>query len=149
MRLGNAVANLRWNFRHRLDFEVTVGAVALAVLLAFGVAIKIATSYAMHRLEYAKQTAARSELSDLKTMLERFHADYGYYPTTNQGLDALMNYGEIDPGMIHPTEPPAHAPRDPWDRPFKYESDGDSYILKSLGPNGRGTDRDLTITVGP
>jgi general secretion pathway protein G len=121
----------------------TVTSVALLVALSAGV------RNAINGIEYRKRSSARAQLSELRTMLERYHSDNGYYPTTNQGLDAVMNYDRIDPGMIRPPEPAAYAPYDPWGHPFVYESDGDSYCLSSFGPGGTGPDPDLTITVGP
>ena len=141
MRIGEVAASVE--LKVRTCWNPFLTAVLAAVVL--GGVVKIATSQATHKIENSKRSAALAELSDLKVMLERYRTDNGYYPTTLQGLDAIMN-DEIDPGMIRPPMPPTHAPRDPWGHPFKYESDGNSYLLKSFGPGGAGDDPDLTIT---
>jgi general secretion pathway protein G len=94
-----------------------------------------------------KRAMARAELASITTSLDSYYLHNGYYPTTNRGLGALMNQDEIDPGIIRPPVPPFRMPRDPWGHSFVYESDGNSYVLKSLGPTGNGGDPDLTITV--
>lgn len=150
MRIGIAASRIMRNLGDTIDVDVPLGACALALLLALSGAAKTAVSHAINGIEYRKQrSAARAEISDLKTMLEQYRTDYGAYPTTDQGLGALMNSRQIDPGMIIPPEPAARAPRDPWGHPFFYDSDGDSYLLKSLGPTGHGNDPDLTIAAPP
>jgi Type II secretion system (T2SS), protein G len=67
----------------------------------------------------------------------------GYYPTSDQGLHwPFSNDGsDTDPGIVrgipapHPAEPPL---LDPWGYPYFYQSDGNTYVLKSLGAVGRG-----------
>jgi len=97
---------------------------------------------------------ARTELAAIRNGLKHYYIDNGYFPTTDQGLGAIMPSlllpaDEIDPGIFHPAPIRSRPLLDPWGRRFEYESDGDSYILKSLGPSGAGCDSDLTITYGP
>ncbi len=92
-----------------------------------------------HNVKYAQ---TRAQIEDLREALRRYHVDTGYYPTTDQGLLALVGYyvmggsDPLDPGIVRPRLPPAHAPTDAWGNPFFYKSDGTSYVLKSLGPSG-------------
>ena len=146
MRIGEVAASVELKVRSCWNPFLTAVLAAIALAAALGSAAKVAANYATSRVEQSKRLAALGELSDLKVMLERYRTDNGYYPTTLQGLDAIMN-DETDPGMIRPPMPPAHAPRDPWGHRFKYESDGHSYYLGSLGPSGAGNDPDLTITI--
>jgi general secretion pathway protein G len=99
-----------------------------------------------------KHAAAIEELSVIRQYLNRYYIDNGFYPTTDQGLNALISSDpdELDPGMIHPGPPPSRRRRllDPWGRPFEYESDGNSYLLKSLGSSGVESS-DLTINSPP
>ena len=99
-----------------------------------------------------RHAAAVEELSVIKECLNRYYIDNGFYPTTDQGLSALMSSDpdQLDPGMIRPGPPPSRRRRllDPWGRPFEYESDGNSYFLKSLGSSGIESS-DLTINSPP
>ena len=88
----------------------------------------------------AKRTKAQADIAELKTALDRYHLDNGYYPTTNQGLRALVTLPTTGTGIV----PLVYfsggyielLPRDPWGNPYFYQSDGNSYVLKSLGPDG-------------
>ena len=94
------------------------------------------------------------ELLELVKGLSRYYSDNGYYPSTDEGLGALMPsllipLDDLDPGILRPPPLRSRPLPDPWGHPFIYESDGDSYFLKSLGPNGTGDDPSLAINVGP
>ena len=86
----------------------------------------------------AKRTKAQADIAELKTALGNYYSDNGYYPTTDQGLRALVtqpNNG-IVPLVYFSGGYIERLPRDPWGNPYFYQSDGDSYVLKSLGPDG-------------
>ncbi|HUY27957.1 MAG TPA: type II secretion system major pseudopilin GspG [Candidatus Binataceae bacterium] len=86
----------------------------------------------------AKTTKAQADIQELKQGLDRYYLDNGSYPTTDQGLQALItpptsgrtpnNYEQG--GYIE------KLPPDPWGNPYFYQSDGNSYALKSFGPDG-------------
>jgi general secretion pathway protein G len=86
----------------------------------------------------AKRTKAQADIQELKQALDRYYLDNGSYPTTDQGLQALVspptsgrvptNYEEG--GYVE------KIPLDPWGHPYVYQSDGASYALKSFGPDG-------------
>jgi general secretion pathway protein G len=121
--------------------------VAIAVLATI-----LSVPLGIRRREARRHAAAVEELSEIKQRLNRYYIDNGFYPTTDQGLSALRPWDpdELDPGMIIPAPPPSRRLRllDPWGRPFEYESDGNSYLLKSLGPSGVESS-DLTINSPP
>ena len=84
----------------------------------------------------AKRTKAQADIAELKTALDRYHSDNGYYPTTDQGLRALVTppTNGIVPLVYDTGGYIERLPRDPWGNPYFYQSDGNSYVLKSLGP---------------
>ncbi len=86
----------------------------------------------------AKRTKAQADIAELKTALNRYHLDNGYYPTTDQGLRALVTLPTtgIVPLVYDSGGYIERLPRDPWGNPYFYRSDGNSYVLKSLGPDG-------------
>jgi len=82
-------------------------------------------------IEYAQ---TRAQIAELREALRRYYADTGSYPTTDQGLLALVSGSDpLDPGMVRPPPAPAGAPTDACGDPFVYKSDGTSYVVKSLG----------------
>ena len=86
----------------------------------------------------AKRTKARDDIAELKKALDRYYLDNGYYPTTDQGLRALVTppTNGFLPLVYYSGGYTDRLPKDPWGNPYFYQSDGNSYVLKSLGPDG-------------
>ena len=109
---------------------------------AIGIALVVAIESERISLNRARDSRARAQIAELQEALRRYYLDNGSYPTTDQGLEALVgDYikggpSEIDPGMVFPRlPPPGSGPLlDPWRHTYSYESDGQSYELKSFGP---------------
>jgi len=121
---------------------LTIG--AFAIVLAIALVVRIGNAN-----DRKKRAAAHVELSELSEHLRRYYRDFGYYPTTSQALDFLLGSEELDAGIFRGPAPRFHLPLDPWGHRFAYQSDGNSYLLKSLGPSGAESDPDLTISGGP
>jgi general secretion pathway protein G len=86
----------------------------------------------------AKRIKAEADISALKTALDRYYLDAGSYPTSDQGLPALVSAPTN--GKV-PSDYPSGGyiekiPNDPWGNPYVYQSDGDNYMLKSYGADG-------------
>ena len=83
-----------------------------------------------------KQSAARTQIEMLGQALDSYRLDVGRYPTTSEGLNALV------------TNPGAQGwdgsylkkaiPNDPWQKPYQYQSPGShgDYDLFSYGADG-------------
>jgi general secretion pathway protein G len=86
----------------------------------------------------AKRIKAQADIAELKTALGHYYSDNGYYPTTDQGLRALVALPTtgIVPLVYFSGGYIQRLPRDPWGNPYFYQNDGNSYVLKSLGPDG-------------
>jgi general secretion pathway protein G len=102
----------------------------------------------------AKRTIAERELLKIGEALELYKLQNGRYPTTEQGLAALVRKPTSEP--VPSSYPPGGYLNekqlvDPWGSTFRYESPGRnntfSFDLSSLGPDGRedgeGEDADL------
>jgi general secretion pathway protein G len=107
----------------------------------------------MGRPEEAKQLKARMTIESLETSLRLYKLDNGSYPSTEQGLQALVE--RPDTGII-PKKwreggylEKGRVPKDPWDNEFVYLSPGvnGEYDLISYGsdgvPGGEGKDMDI------
>lgn len=92
--------------------------------------------------------AARAQIEALGKALGQYRLDVGHFPTTEQGLDALVHAPSGEPHWSGPYLAKA-VPPDPWGRAYKYTAPGqhDDYDLLSLGrdgqPGGEGEDADL------
>jgi len=110
----------------------------MVVILILGLLATIVAQSLRGATDKAKRTKAAADISQLKTALDRYYIDNGSYPTSDQGLTALVtrpSSGRIpanyeDGGYIQ------RVPNDPWGNQYVYQSDGNSYALKSYGADG-------------
>ncbi|MBO9623685.1 MAG: type II secretion system major pseudopilin GspG [Sphingomonas sp.] len=101
------------------------------------------------RPDQARVTTANSDMATIASQLTTYRLDNGAFPTTEQGLKALVERTTVPPlpaafpdgGYL------STMPQDPWGRPYVYESDGHSYRIVSLGRDGKqggeGVDADI------
>jgi general secretion pathway protein G len=94
--------------------------------------------------------AARSQIDALDKALDQYRIDMGRYPTTEEGLDALVTAPINEPNWGGPYLKKA-VPMDPWGHSYVYASPGthnNDIDLLSYGkdgrPGGTGEDADLT-----
>jgi general secretion pathway protein G len=107
------------------------------VILLLGLIATIVIQSLRAAADKAKHTQAQADLAEIKSALERYYRDNGYYPTTDQGLSALVKAPTNDKVTPNPRSGYLEwLPQDPWGTPYFYQSDGNSYVLKSLGPDG-------------
>lgn len=93
----------------------------------------------------SKQNAAKTEIARIVNAIETFYADQGRYPTTDEGLEILVDGTDTWPdGFL------TKVPKDPWKNAYEYVSPGSSepYEVISLGGDGReggeGENRDFS-----
>jgi general secretion pathway protein G len=106
----------------------------------------------------AKVSAARSQADIFALALDSYRLDNDYYPSTAQGLAALMRSPGGEPAARNWRGPylKRGVPMDPWGRPYRYTSPvrgRDDYEVISLGrdgaPGGGGEDADLGGEASP
>ncbi len=105
------------------------------------------------RLQKGKPQIAKIHIKELEGALQLFRYDTGRYPTTTEGLDALVR----NPGLASwrgPYLSKGELPKDPWGRPYVYRYPGQHgpYDLLSYGADGiEGGEEDITnweVSVG-
>jgi len=113
----------------------------LVVLAILGLLIGLVAPAALRQLGSAKEKIAHQSIERLAGVLDIYKLDVGAYPSTDQGLQALITQPS---GVTHWNGPylkGEKVPEDPWGRPFVYRSPsqrpGHEYDLLSLGPTGR------------
>ena len=80
---------------------------------------------------------AMSDEASLDTALKSFHLDCDRYPTTGEGLQALIDAPAKLKTLWHGPYLDKGVPLDPWGNPYVYESNGDKYTIISYGRDGR------------
>jgi general secretion pathway protein G len=110
----------------------------LVVLTLIGVVLGIVGSNYLGKSEQAKAKAAKIEIEQISQSLDLFKLELGRYPTTQEGLQALV---QAPPGLANWAGPywkKSSAPKDPWSHEYKYASPGShgAYDIISLGADG-------------
>lgn len=92
-------------------------------------------------LDIGKETAAQANMNTIKTSLIAYSIKAGNFPTTEQGLKALVTRPETEPRPLGWKKIIDEVPRDPWGFEFIYVNPGvkkpDSYDLFSVGKDGK------------
>jgi general secretion pathway protein G len=120
----------------------------IVVMVILGMLAALVFPKLIPKVGKGKQHAAKTQVELLGQALDVFRLDTGRYPTTAEGLSALV----IDPGLPNWDGPylKKAVPNDPWGRPFHYESPGNhgDYDLLSYGvdgaPGGEDENKDIT-----
>ena len=90
---------------------------------------------------FAKQTAVRADVQAIGTQLQLYESMNGFYPTTEQGLQALVTQASTDPRPTRWYQLFKQVPKDPWGNDYVYRCPGQkhpaSYDLYSAGPDRR------------
>lgn len=116
----------------------------MLVIIIIGVLTAMIVPNLAGRGKQAKVTAAKADIeANLVAALDLYELDNGQYPTTEQGLKALLTApvsSPLAPNWNGPYLKKKSIPLDPWGREYVYTSPGihntDSYDLSSLGPDG-------------
>ena len=124
----------------------------MVVVVIIGLLVGIVAPQVMARLEEARRTTARTQIRAFEQSLEMYNMRNSRYPTTQQGLEALVRKPSIAP--IPTNYPPEgyikEIPLDPWRNPYIYRCPGEKhpYDIISTGrtgeEGGEGLDADVT-----
>ena len=121
----------------------------LVVLVILGLLIGYVGPKYFAQLGKSEVKVARAQISAFSKALDQYRLDLGHYPSTEQGLSALV----LKPASESKWEGPyleKAVPKDPWDRPYQYKNPGEhgDYDLFSLGKDGTagGTGDNVDIT---
>jgi general secretion pathway protein G len=124
----------------------------MVVIAIIGILATLIVPRIMGRPDEARITAAKHDIGTLNQALKLYRLDIGRYPTTEQGLSALVTRPSAEPvpqnwktgGYLD------SLPNDPWGHPYKYISPGvnrpHDYDLFAMGKNAdpKKTDDDIT-----
>ena len=116
----------------------------LVVVVIMGMLIGLIGPNVLGQVDRARVTTAKSDIASLSQALDMYKLDNHFYPTTDQGLEALVSRPQSSPeprnwnpeGYIKGNK----LPLDPWDGEYVYMSPGEDnrpYELLSLGADAR------------
>lgn len=126
----------------------------MVVIVILGILATLIVPRIMDRPGQAKQLKAKMQIESLETALKLYKLDTGEYPSTEQGLQALVSAPASDESMKNYRKggylEKGVVPKDPWNNEYVYLSPGShgNYDIISYGadgvPGGEDEDRDVT-----
>jgi len=137
MKGGGRSAPNRWGI---------VSAVLLTNLMLFSAAY---FGYRHYEGRKSRSTDIRVSIREAVRAVDMYYVDCKTFPSAEQGLAALFSEPTTEPKCRRWDGPYAESElKDPWGRPFIYERDGDFFVLRSLGADGKegGTGLNLDIS---
>mgnify|MGYP001575927667 FL=1 len=129
------------NFRNKNAFTLIE---IMLVVIIIGILAAMVIPNMAGRGEQARVAAARADIdANLSTALDLYELDNGQYPTSEQGLNALLAKSSSSPVPANwhgPYLKRKRIPLDPWGREYKYAAPGinntEEFDLSSYGPDG-------------
>lgn len=112
--------------------------IMIIIVIMAGIAAIVGPSL-FQKLDEAKIDQARIQMKSISAALDLYHLDNSTFPTTEQGLEAMMSkpeIGRIPNNWRGPYLKGSSVPKDPWSRDYVYISNGTSIELTSLGADG-------------
>ena len=123
----------------------------MVVVVILGILAAVVVPRLLDRPEEARITKAKTDIKGIEQALGMFKLDNGFFPTTEQGLEALVEQPTVGriPTRYQEGGYLKKVPVDPWGSPYVYLSPGihDNYDIISDGsdgqPGGEGNNADI------
>jgi general secretion pathway protein G len=121
----------------------------MVVVVILGILAALIVPRVVGRTDDARAVAAKQDVAAVMQALKLYRLDNGRYPTTEQGLAALVTKPQSDPAPKNWQKYLDKVPKDPWDHPYQYLNPGvrGEIDVFSLGadnqPGGSGRDADV------
>lgn len=113
----------------------------LVVIVILGLLIGFVAPAVLRQLGHAKDSVAKQSIEQLGSVLDLYKLDVGSYPSSQDGLQALISKPDDADNWSGPYVKSGSLPRDPWGHPYLYiepsTRNGLDYDLCSLGSAGK------------
>ena len=126
----------------------------LVVLVIIGLLVSIIAPNVLDKADAAREQKVQADFKAIATALKIYKLDNFSYPSTEQGLEALVDKSVIDPIPQHWKQNGYldELPRDPWGRPYLYLSPAEysdkPFDIYSLGADGVSGGEDESADIG-
>jgi len=120
----------------------------MLVVIIIGVLVSMVMPRLTGRTQQAKIAAAKADIeANVALALDLFEVDNGRYPSSEEGLEALLKEPSSVENWNGPYLKKKKKPADPWGNPYIYKSPGthnmQDYDLQSYGPDGVESEDDI------
>jgi general secretion pathway protein G len=121
----------------------------MVVMVIIAILASLIVPRVINRPDEARRVAARSDIATLDQALKLYRLDNGRYPTTEQGLSALVTKPTAEPLPTNWKPYLDFLPKDPWGKSYQFANPGqhgevDIWSFGADGqPGGEGNDADI------
>lgn len=124
----------------------------MVVVVILGILAALVVPQVMNRPDQAKVTVAKGDIKAISAALDMYKLDNYSYPSTQQGLDALVEKpgGNPQPKNWNRDGYLKRVPKDPWGNEYQYLSPGThgQFDLYSYGADGKQGGSELNADIG-
>ena len=122
--------------------------IMIVIILMAGIAA-IAVPAFFGKLDEANIKTATIQMRSLGSALDFYHLDNSVYPSTEQGLEALISKPEVGKVPKNWKGPYLNSgiPNDPWNNDYAYRSAGSSFQIISFGADGEEDGEDVNADI--
>ncbi len=107
----------------------------MVVVFILGLLVTLVAPKIIGRTDEARVVKAKADIRAIEEAMHMFKLDNGFYPSTAEGIAALVT----PPPRAHGFSPDGYLPKvptDPWGQEYAYFSDGRDIVIKSYGADG-------------
>ena len=110
----------------------------MMVVAILGILIAVVVPPLIGQDQDARRTAQKADIRSIGQALDIYHMQNAHYPSTEQGLEALVTRptGHPEPKSWGPTPYLRKYPMDQWGNEYVYVEEGHAFELMSLGADG-------------
>lgn len=122
----------------------------MIVMILVGGLLAVLTKTFSGQYEKGRQNTAKIQLAEISKQLNMYYTDCGAFPSSEQGLEALVSAPGSEPKCESwgPDPYMKKLPKDPWGKDFIYEEKDGSFVVRTLGRDkkegGDGYNKDLS-----
>jgi general secretion pathway protein G len=113
----------------------------MVVMVILGLLVAVVAPNILGRGDQARVTVTKTQIKEISNALDLYKLDNSTYPSTEQGLQALVSKpsGSPEPKNWNPNGYMKHLPVDPWGHKYQYVSPGVNgpFDLYSFGADGK------------
>lgn len=139
-RIGSLLGNFKGSPERSREGEEGFTLVEMLVVITIiGLIMGLIGPRVLNYLSESKVKAAKIQLQSFAGALDLFYLDAGRYPSTSEGLDALVHRTAGSTAWNGPYLKGGSVPSDPWNHPYLYRSPGEHgpYDIMSHGSDGQ------------
>ncbi len=117
----------------------------MVVVIILGILAAMIVPKIMSRPEQARIVKTKQDILAIQSALDLYKLDNSFYPSTDQGLQALVTKPSLNP-IPHNWKSDGYLqklPTDPWGEPYQYINENEKLRIYSFGAKGREGNSDI------